>query len=51
MSVVNEVRASADAGAQPASGEGKVGLLAILGVFVLGFLALGLGQGIDEMLR
>ncbi|MBS3179596.1 MULTISPECIES: hypothetical protein [unclassified Pseudoclavibacter] len=51
MSVVNEGLQRADASAQAAGGEGKVGLLAVLGVFVLGFLALGLGLCIDEMLR
>lgn len=50
MSVANSEQASAEAGTQTASGEGKVGLLAVLGVFVLGFLAIGLGQGIYEML-
>lgn len=50
MPVVNADLRSADARVNSSRGKNDVGLLAVLGVFVLGFLALGLGQGIEEML-
>ncbi|WP_282858328.1 hypothetical protein [Pseudoclavibacter helvolus] len=50
MPVVNADLRSADARVNSSRGKNNVGLLAVLGVFVLGFLALGLGQGIEDML-
>ncbi|PPF44102.1 hypothetical protein C5B85_10680 [Pseudoclavibacter sp. AY1F1] len=50
MSVVKADPQSADAIVDSSRADSNVGLLAVLGVFVLGILALSRDQGIDQML-